>query len=67
MVYQFATSIPWFAWIAIIAIVSGSISSTACAWFKHRERMAMIRQGMNPDENASVLADGGRKPSFPEL
>ncbi|QDV36642.1 hypothetical protein [Tautonia plasticadhaerens] len=42
-------NIPWFAWIAIVAIVFGSLSGVFAAWFKHRERMAMIQQGMNPD------------------
>ena len=45
---EFLMGIPWFAWIAIVAIVCGSISQTICQCQKHFERMAMIRQGMNP-------------------
>lgn len=59
-VWSVAASIPWFAWIAIVAIVCGSISGVITSCFRHHERMAMIRQGMNPD-----LA--GSKSSVPEL
>ncbi len=43
------TSIPWFAWIAIVAIVSGTVSKSIAMSHRHRERMAMIQMGMNPD------------------
>jgi hypothetical protein len=42
-------TIPWFAWIAIVAIICGSGTSLLAMHHKHRERMEMIRQGMNPD------------------
>jgi hypothetical protein len=42
-------SIPWFAWIPIVAIICGSIHGLVCTVNKHNERMAMIRMGMNPD------------------
>lgn len=42
-------SIPWFAWIAIVAIVCGTIQSLAKSSMRHRERIAMIRMGMHPD------------------
>jgi hypothetical protein len=45
---QFLTSIPWFAWLGIVAIVSGSGTQVVHRFFQHRERMAMIRQGMDP-------------------
>ena len=54
------SSIPWYAWLAIVAIVCGSISGMVNAWFRHCEPMAMIRQGMHPD---SLEA----KSSVPEL
>ncbi|WP_169973125.1 hypothetical protein [Tautonia rosea] len=53
-------SIPWFAWIAIVAILSGSVAGIFNSWFRHRERMAMIHQGMHPDS-------GDGKSSVPEL
>lgn len=42
-------SIPWYAWIAIIAIVGGLISGLTKMVIAHREKMALIAQGMNPD------------------
>jgi hypothetical protein len=42
-------SLPWFAWIAIVAIVCGSISDMVKRSIRHRERMAMIQHGMHPD------------------
>ncbi|WP_152050794.1 hypothetical protein [Tautonia marina] len=59
-VWTVLASIPWFAWIAIVAITSGSVAGIFHSWFQHRERMAMIRQGMRPD-----LAE--EKSSFPDL
>ncbi len=42
-------TIPWFAWIAIVAIISETVKKTICLSHRHRERMAMIQMGMNPD------------------
>jgi uncharacterized membrane protein (DUF106 family) len=42
-------TLPWFAWIAIVAIVSGTIGSVLKTLIIHRERMAMIRNGIHPD------------------
>jgi hypothetical protein len=42
-------SLPWFAWIAIVAIVTAWLSTVLQAWTRHRERMAMIAMGMHPD------------------
>ena len=53
-------SIPWFGWIAIVAIVTGSIAGIFNSWVRHRERMAMIYQGMHPDSAEA-------KSSVPEL
>jgi hypothetical protein len=41
--------LPWFAWIAIVAIVCGTIDDLLKRSIKHRERMAMIQHGINPD------------------
>lgn len=40
---------PWFGWIAIVAIVSGAVQAIVKSMITHRERMAMIGQGMYPD------------------
>ena len=42
-------SIPWYAWIPIVAIVGGIIVQVVKLWHRHAERMAMIEAGMNPD------------------
>ncbi len=55
-------ALPWFAWIAIAAIVSGTIDGTVKRTIKHRERMAMIQRGINPDaptEKAYTCEDAG--------
>jgi hypothetical protein len=44
---------PWFAWIAIVAIICGSISQIITQCHRHFERMEMIRHGMNPDSKNS--------------
>jgi cation transporter-like permease len=43
------TALPWFAWIPIVAIISGTVGTVTKMIITHNERMAMIRQGMNPD------------------
>jgi hypothetical protein len=42
-------SLPWYAWIPIVAIICGTIAGGCKASITHRERMAMIKQGMHPD------------------
>jgi hypothetical protein len=42
-------ALPWFAWIPIVAIVCGTIDGVAKRSIRHRERMAMIQHGINPD------------------
>ena len=43
-------SIPWFAWIAIIAILSSAVVSIFKGIHRHEERMAMIKQGADPSK-----------------
>jgi hypothetical protein len=43
------STIPWFGWIAIVAIVCSAVSQCLRWRYQHAERMEMIRQGMNPD------------------
>ena len=42
-------SIPWFAWIPIVAMICGTIAGIVKSVHGHNERMAMIRMGMHPD------------------
>jgi hypothetical protein len=59
-------SIPWFAWIAIIAIISGATTKMLAMSHHHRERMEMIRMGMNPD-SPTTPASYGKPPAHEEL
>jgi hypothetical protein len=47
--------IPWYAWIAIVAIVSGGVTQMLRQRYKHLERMEMIRQGLDPDKGKPAL------------
>jgi hypothetical protein len=51
-------TLPWFAWVAIVGIICGTLSGCLGAHYRHRERIEMIRQGMDPD---------GGKAKTPEL
>jgi hypothetical protein len=42
-------ALPWYAWIPIVAIICGTIGGLVKTSIIHRERMAMIQQGMHPD------------------
>ncbi len=64
--HQILHSIPWWAWIAIVAIVSSSVSEILKASFRHTERIAMIRMGMHPDASNSNVGLVDEKPGFPE-
>ncbi|MFO0890661.1 MAG: hypothetical protein U0790_16145 [Isosphaeraceae bacterium] len=46
---QLLMTIPWFAWIPIVAIVCGTVGGVVKSLTTHRERMAMIRMGIHPD------------------
>jgi hypothetical protein len=54
---------PWYAWIAIVAIIGGALTEMFKRWTTHRERMAMIQMGMNPDKQGSPLLDENGKPA----
>lgn len=47
--HTLVTTIPWFAWIPIVAIISGTIGGVVKSLTTHKERMAMIRMGIHPD------------------
>jgi hypothetical protein len=42
-------TLPWFAWIPIVAIVCGTFDGIIKRSIRHRERMAMIQNGFHPD------------------
>lgn len=42
------TSIPWFAWVAIVAIIGGITSGIIKMILRHSERMEMIERGIDP-------------------
>ncbi len=52
-----ANTLPWFAWVAIVGIVSGAAQAIVQSLITHRERMAMISQGMYPDAEATELIE----------
>ncbi|QDV91712.1 hypothetical protein RAS2_28160 [Phycisphaerae bacterium RAS2] len=47
-IQQILSAMPWYAWIAVIVLVGGIIRQVVSMSHKHRERMEMIRQGMDP-------------------
>lgn len=46
--WKFASGVPWYAWVAIVAIGGGIIRQIVVMSHKHQERMEMIRHGMDP-------------------
>lgn len=48
--YEILRSIPWYAWIAIVAIVCSAVRSIFNGIHRHDERMAMIKQGLDPSK-----------------
>jgi hypothetical protein len=58
---------PWFGWIAIVAIVSGCVTGTISSVLSHRQKMEMIRQGMHPDTPPPAPDSASYKTSHPEL
>jgi hypothetical protein len=52
------------SWAGALAIASIAFACavyyTATAWFTHRERMAKIEKGIDPDKKANLGADSDR-------
>ena len=46
--WTFLMSIPWWAWIPIVAIIAGLVRQAMCMAHKHQERLEMIRHGIDP-------------------
>ena len=49
MFSEIVRDIPWFGWIVILAILCGTVTSLVKASQRHQERMAKIKQGIDPD------------------
>lgn len=45
---DFLNQLPWFAWVAIVGIAGGTVVQLVRLSHRHDERMAMIKQGMDP-------------------
>jgi heme exporter protein D len=70
MAMSILSALPWFAWIAIVAIVTSMITGVIQALIQHRERMAMIEHGIHqdaPQGTDEVPLAGLAKARFPEL
>ena len=59
--WSWARSIPWFGWVAIVAIICGCITGIVKMIFKHQEDMERIRQGDNSSYSESA------KPPKPKI
>jgi hypothetical protein len=53
---------PWFAWVAIVGIVSGCVTGLVSTVIRHRERMAMIQLGIHPDTPPPPAPEAVGKP-----
>ena len=47
---EFMSSLPWYAWVAIVAILAGAFQSVVKSIHRHEQRMAMIKQGLDPSK-----------------
>ncbi len=61
---DFIDLLPWYAWVAIIAILAAAFQKIVHSLHQHEERMAMIKQGLDPDRPA--LADPEHDPELIE-
>jgi hypothetical protein len=50
-------ALPWFAWIAIVAVICGSVTKMIAMSHAHAERMAMINGGINPDAKGAPVEE----------
>lgn len=48
---EILVGIPWFAWIAIVAMLFGMVKAVIQMNHSHEERMERIKQGMDPDHD----------------
>lgn len=44
----FLNSLPWYAWVTIVAILAGAFQKIVRSIHQHEERMEMIKQGIDP-------------------
>ena len=43
-------SMPWYGWIAIVAIICGAFQAIVKSIHRHEQRMAMINKGQDPSK-----------------
>ena len=43
--------IPWYGWVAIVAILAGATRSIIAQTHSHEQRMEMIKRGLDPSED----------------
>lgn len=55
--YNVLNALPWYAWIAIVGIIGGTVRSVVAMNHRHRERVEMIRQGMDPRNHEAKVID----------
>ena len=44
----FLDSLPWYAWVAIVAVLAAMFQKIVHSIHQHEERMALIKQGKDP-------------------
>jgi hypothetical protein len=50
-------AMPWFAWVAIVAVICGSVTKMVAMSQAHFERMAMIQAGINPHAKGAPVEE----------
>lgn len=45
----FFSVLPWYAWVAIVAILAAMFQRIVASMHQHEERMALIKQGKDPN------------------
>ena len=48
-VLDFLNELPWYAWVAIVAIAGSTVVQIVRLSHRHDERMALIKQGRDPN------------------
>jgi hypothetical protein len=51
------STMPWFAWVAIVAVICGSVTKMIAMSHAHIERMAMIQAGINPHAKGAPVEE----------
>ena len=46
---EVVAAMPWYGWIALVAVLGGTVISLVTASQRHQERMEKIKKGIDPD------------------